>query len=140
MNWSLGQTMNYEVVTPPEQATRSIHLNSFALCVLNHSHALSTMVPLQNSHWLLQNSPTSAPNVRHSNNRGPLLLSRRMIRSTKHENLLKSHVMIKNHHRDLDVGTHVAAWKDIATLLNGRVEHADVELDDRVFDTSNSNL
>ena len=63
-----------------------------------------------------------------------------MNRSTQHDNLLKAHVTMKNHHRDLDAGTHVAAWKDRATSLNGRVECVDVELDDRVFDILNSNL
>lgn len=140
MNWSLEQIMNHNILTPPEQATRSRNLNSYTLHMMNYRHELSRMSSSQHAEWIRMNSPRSLSNIHIRNDGGPLLLSRRVNRTTHEDTLLKPHVIMKKHYRELDVDTYTLAWKNRATYLNSRDAYVDILLDNRVEDVSDSSL
>ena len=98
------------------------------------------MIPLQNTQWIHINSSRSLTSIYVLNNGGTFVLSRRVNRTTQEENILKPHVIMRNHYRHLEVGMCVAAWKDRASFLNSHEACADVELDNRVSDASDSSV
>lgn len=108
MNWTLEQINDHTIITPPEIISRSRHLNSFTIFVINYKFELLKMTPLQQAEWKHNKSPRSS-NIHRVSNGSTLLLQRRVNRNTQQEFLLTPFVIIKNDYHNLEANGQLTA-------------------------------
>ena len=131
MNWTLEQINDHAIITPPETMSRSRHLNSFTIFVMNYKFELSKMTPLQQAEWRRNKSPRSS-NMHRVSNGSTLWLQRRVNRNAQQEFLLTPFVIIRNDYHNLEANGELTAWKNRARFLNERPPCVDVEINHKV--------
>ena len=121
-----------------KRETRSRHLNSFNIFLMNHKHEFSKMTPIEQDERRHNKSPRSFPNSHRVNYSNTLFLQRRANKTTHKDVLLTSFIIMRNDYRDLEVNIFFTAWNNRDRFLSTSLTYLNAELNDRVQETSNA--